>query len=177
MKGQKGFTLIELMIVVAIIGILAAFAVPAYQNYTKKAHATEMINTASAMKTAVGVCLLSGKTDCASVAEGTDPTGNGVPATQKFTKSDEDSFTVTSTVTVTTWNADGTATLEDGSQITVAISAGKAKGGLPSDFTVNLIPNVTKSGVIWSASCSSGNADNPGDTSDYCPVDNAQPSA
>ena len=52
-KVQKGFTLIELMIVVAIIGILAAIAIPAYQDYTIRSQVTEGLNLAGAVKTAV----------------------------------------------------------------------------------------------------------------------------
>ncbi|MCE9679887.1 prepilin-type N-terminal cleavage/methylation domain-containing protein [Shewanella sp. AS1] len=58
-KNAKGFTLIELMIVVAIIGILAAIALPAYQNYTKKAKFTEVVNGTMALKTAVDICFQS----------------------------------------------------------------------------------------------------------------------
>jgi type IV pilus assembly protein PilA len=50
---QKGFTLIELMIVVAIIGILAAIAIPAYQDYTVRAQVTEGLNLAGAVKASV----------------------------------------------------------------------------------------------------------------------------
>lgn len=50
---QKGFTLIELMIVVAIIGILAAIAIPAYQDYTVRAQVTEGLNLAAAVKAGV----------------------------------------------------------------------------------------------------------------------------
>jgi type IV pilus assembly protein PilA len=52
-KLQKGFTLIELMIVVAIIGILAAIAIPAYQDYTIRAQVSEGMNLAAAAKAAV----------------------------------------------------------------------------------------------------------------------------
>jgi type IV pilus assembly protein PilA len=50
---QKGFTLIELMIVIAIIGILAAIAIPAYQNYTIRSQVTEGISMAAGWKTAI----------------------------------------------------------------------------------------------------------------------------
>jgi len=58
-KLQKGFTLIELMIVVAIIGILAAIAIPAYQDYTIRAQVSEGMNLAAAAKAAVAESFLN----------------------------------------------------------------------------------------------------------------------
>lgn len=59
---QKGFTLIELMIVVAIIGILAAIAIPQYQNYIAKSQVSRVMSETGALKTVIETCVLEGKT-------------------------------------------------------------------------------------------------------------------
>ena len=74
-SAERGFTLIELMIVVAIIGILAAIAIPSYQNYTKKARFTEVVQATAPFKVAVEACVqdLNTLTGCTGGS-------NGVPA-------------------------------------------------------------------------------------------------
>ncbi|MDQ7050342.1 MAG: prepilin-type N-terminal cleavage/methylation domain-containing protein [Enterobacterales bacterium] len=71
-KVQSGFTLIELMIVVAIIGILAAVALPAYQDYTKRAKFSEVVIGTSGLKTAVEICAqdLATATGCTDAQNG-----------------------------------------------------------------------------------------------------------
>ena len=75
---QGGFTMIELMIVVAIIGILAAVAIPAYQDYTAKAQATEAYSLLGGLKTPVGEAM--GNTGIAGcvIPAGAVSSGNGV---------------------------------------------------------------------------------------------------
>ena len=62
MNTQKGFTLIELMIVVAIIGILAAIAIPQYQNYIAKSQVSRVMSELGSLKTGVETCVLNGQT-------------------------------------------------------------------------------------------------------------------
>ena len=74
----KGFSLIELMIVVAIIGILTAIAVPTYKSYTRKAYYTEIVAAATPFTTAIAICASS--RGISSFAEGCTTLGSdGIP--------------------------------------------------------------------------------------------------
>ncbi|MGM3424257.1 pilin [Pseudomonas benzopyrenica] len=124
MKAQKGFTLIELMIVVAIIGILAAVALPAYQDYTVRAKMSEVVLAASQCRTAITETIQTangsslptgGNWGCESSAQTTKyvgsvaTDGNGVITVTTSSAGDLPSEARAKAITITPYATDTTA--------------------------------------------------------------------
>jgi type IV pilus assembly protein PilA len=128
---QKGFTLIELMIVIAIIGILAAIAIPAYQNYTIRSQVTEGLSLADGWKTSVSEYFAQ---------NGSFPTGAAVAG-------GAGKIAVTSLVTQGKYV--GNIAVSTGGQITVTYNGPQVNSklsGLALALTPGLDPNQD---VIW----------------------------
>lgn len=134
---QKGFTLIELMIVVAIIGILAAIAIPAYNNYTKKARFSEVVASVASIKTAVEQCIndLGSASTCDTQSANTSTAATyGITAvsTSNTSKYVNSVAVNAGTITATTKNNGGlgsrfyeiSPTYTTGSQITWSLNTG-----------------------------------------------------
>ena len=115
-KVQQGFTLIELMIVVAIIGILAAVALPAYQNYSNRAAFSELVLAVTPRKTAVELAI---QTRSPANLAALDAGSMGIPADVAAAASTHGAAVANGVITMT-WQSDGS----DLAGITYTLSAG-----------------------------------------------------
>ena len=156
---QQGFTLIELMIVVAIIGILAAVAIPQYQNYIARSQVTRVMQEAGAIKTAVESCINEGRLvigngagQCdpgatgsnllADALGGVDQVGNVIPALTGVPIVGPDPLVATASITATFGN-NSAAVLQDAGAVLTWSRNNTGSWTCNTNGTVptNLIPN------------------------------------
>ncbi len=116
---QKGFTLIELMIVVAIIGILAAIAIPAYQDYTVRSQVTEGLNLASDTKAAVAE-IYAQTGDFDGIDSGTQGIADGDDKSGKYVQS---VAVANGVITITFGNDSSDAILDETLALTPGVNA------------------------------------------------------